>query len=166
MAPQRVLGIVFVALGAMLVIVLTTDIGAESIVAVVGGGFLAAYLATRAYGLLIPGGILTGLGIGIILASAGMHGSVVVLGLGSGFLAITVVDLLLGDSRDGWWWPLIPGAILVTVGGSEIAGVRHVAQYLLPAVFIGIGIVLLFGRSHLRPKASDAERREASAGED
>lgn len=163
MAPQRVLGIVFVALGLMLTIVLTTDIGAEAIVAVVGVGFLSAYLATGLYGLLIPGGILTGLGTGIILASAGVHGSIVVFGLGAGFLAIALVDLLRGGTRDAWWWPLIPGAILVTIGGAEVGGIQNVTRYVLPAVFIVLGLVLMFGRSHL---PSSGPRRDADTSTD
>jgi len=157
MAPQRVLGLIFVALGAMLIVIMTTNVGAEAIVAVIGAGFLFAYLATRSYGLLIPGGILTGLGAGIIVSSLGFHGSSVVLGLGAGFLSIALIDQLAGNGRDGWWWPLIPGAILVTIGGSEFAGIRNLTQYVLPAVFIGLGIVLLFGRSHLRPPRSQAD---------
>lgn len=153
MSAERVLGLALVALGAVLLVVLTTDVGPESVVAFIGGGFLVAYVATRNYGFLVPGGILTGLGTGIILTGLGMPGEMVLMGLGSGFTLIAVVDLLVSRGTGAWWWPLIPGGVLLTVGASTMAGITDVGAYLVPAGLIVIGLVLLLRRGG----TSDAE---------
>jgi hypothetical protein len=146
MTSQRTLGLLLVAIGAALLIVLTTDVGGEVIVGFLGLGFLAAYLSTRTYGFLVPGGILTGLGAGLVIESQGGPGGSVVLGLGCGFLAIALIDRLVSDSSGVWWWPLIPGGVLVTVGASNLTGVPNLGRYLVPAALILIGVALLLRR--------------------
>lgn len=146
MSSERVLGLVLVALGAMLLVVMTTDVGAEAVVAVIGAGFLIAYIATRNYGFLVPGGILTGLGTGLILASAGWSGDAVLLGLGAGFVSIAVVDLLVSKGSGAWWWPLIPGAILMVIGATAIPGLEDLSRFVVPAALVVIGIALLMRR--------------------
>jgi hypothetical protein len=146
---QRILGLLLVVIGLMVGVALVTDASGELIVPTLGIAFLVAYAATRRYGLLIPGGILTGLGAGIVIATQGGPQASVVLGLGLGFVTIAVVDVLVGrDGRDGWWWPLIPGGILAVVGGSEVAGVHDAGRYLVPIALVVIGVLLLVrGRS-------------------
>lgn len=141
---DRTLGVLLVALGVVLIVGRWLGVGAEAIVALLGIGFLSAYVATRAYGFLIPGGILTGLGTGVVVAAAGGPGASPVLGLGVGFLTIAVVDrAVAGWERPGWWWPLIPGGILTIVGVSEIPELEPIARYLLPAALIAVGIWLI-----------------------
>jgi hypothetical protein len=149
MDSQRILGLLLIVIGLMVAIALVTDAGGELIVPTLGIAFLVSYAATRRYGLLIPGAILTGLGAGIVVANQGGPQASVLLGLGLGFVAIAVVDVLVGrDGRDGWWWPLIPGGIVSIVGGSEVAGVRDAGRYLVPVALVAIGILLLVrGRS-------------------
>lgn len=146
MSSERVLGLILVALGAMLLVVMTTNVGAEAIVAVIGAGFLIAYIATRNYGFLVPGGILSGLGTGLILASTGWSGDAVVLGLGAGFVAIAVVDLLVSKGSGAWWWPLIPGSALMIIGASAIPGLDDMSRFVVPAALVVIGVVLLVRR--------------------
>ncbi len=143
MASQRTLGLLFIGIGGALLIVLTTDVGGEIFVGFRGLGFLGAYAATRSYGLLIPGGILTGLGTGLIIESQGGPSGSVVLGLGCGFLAIATIDRLVSSADGVWWWPLIPGAVLVTVGASNLTGIPNLGRYLVPAGLILIGVLLL-----------------------
>lgn len=167
MGASRIVGLALIALGIVLFVVVTTDLGGEVVVAVVGVGFLVAYAATRTYGLLIPGAILTGLGTGILVESYGGPQEAVVLGLGIGFLMIAVVDTLVHRvrarqhperrARGGWWWPLIPGGILSVTGASTMAGVEHLGRYAAPVVLIVIGLVLLLGRS------SSTDRDDAAA---
>jgi hypothetical protein len=76
-----------------------------------------------------------------VAAQGGPDGAVP-LGLGLGFAAITVIDAVLGDG-DAAWWPLIPGGILVMVGGSQIAGIRDIGIYLVPAALVVVGLLLL-----------------------
>lgn len=161
MGPARILGLLMIALGAALLVATTTDIGGEIVVGMLGLGFLVAYVATRTYGLLIPGCILTGLGTGIVLAEQGASDGVVVLGLGLGFVTIAVVDVLVGlpsgdrrasGPRSGWWWPLIPGGILTLAGGTEVVGAQPVGRFVAPIVLIVLGVALLFRR---RPRPAE-----------
>jgi hypothetical protein len=146
MAPNRVLGLLLIGLGAFLAVILLTDLGGEVIVISVGLVFLAAYAATRTYGLLIPGGIVTGLGAGILIESAGGPSGSVVLGLGAGFLAIALIDVLVSPGREAWWWPLIPGGILTLVGASDTAGWEDTGAFVVPAVLIVVGVLILLRR--------------------
>jgi hypothetical protein len=80
-----------------------------------GAGFLVWWIFSGNYGLLVPAGVLGGLGAGLMLSEAGFYGNAVALGLGAGFVAIYLLDLLRQRRRSSWW-PLVPGAVLVAVG--------------------------------------------------
>ncbi|HSK21591.1 MAG TPA: hypothetical protein VK906_00355 [Egicoccus sp.] len=158
MNSDRILGFVLIGIGAVLLLGVLTDIGGEMVPGLIGLAFLAAYVRTRAYGFLVPGGILTGLGTGLVLDGQGVAGDVVPLGLGLGFLAIAVVGRFAGEDWPGWWWPLIPGGILTVVGTSGLAESWDVGRYVLPAVLIVIGLSLLLRRSGDRPADRDPSR--------
>ena len=140
--PTRLMGLLLVAGGVLWFLIATTDLDGTVVVPGVGVAFLIAYLTTRYYGLLIPAGILCGLGTGLVVAAQGGPGGAVPLGLGLGFAAITVFDATLGDG-DAAWWPLIPGGILIVVGGSQIAGIRDIGIYLVPAGLVVVGLLLV-----------------------
>jgi hypothetical protein len=146
MAANRVLGLLLIGLGGVLLLAVTTDIGGEVVVGFIGVAFLVAYASTRTYGFLVPGGILTGLGTGLVLQSLGVRGDIVVLGLGLGFLAIAVIDQLFTSARSGWWWPLIPGAVLLLISVGSVTGLPDLGRYLVPAALILLGAVLLLRR--------------------
>lgn len=119
------------------------------IVTLIGVGFLAAFAFTRTYGYLVPGGIMTGLGVGIA-ASEGLAlsdeqtGGAVVLGLSLGFLAVWVIGLLVRVERHHWW-PIIPGGILGVIGGALLIGGQ--AVNLLDywgVVIVAIGLIVLW----------------------
>ena len=140
-------GVILIAVGVTLFAVQLLHLDADVIVLVIGFVFAAAYIGTRRYGLLIPAGILTGLGTGIVLDDFGVMRAPVVLGLGLGFLAIYVVDALTSGVRaPGRWWPLIPGAILTIVAGASGAfgeeGARAIEQG-WPILLIAAGAWLL-----------------------
>lgn len=146
MPANRIVGLLLIGLGAGLLLVTLTEAGAEVLLALVGLGFLVAYGATRTYGFLIPGAIVTGLAGGILATQQGAPDASVVLGLGSGFLVIALVDRLLGSVGPGWWWPVIPGGILVTIGVAAVTGIEDLPAYLVPVVLIVIGVALLLRR--------------------
>src|SRR5256885_1689014 len=85
-------GVILIVIGAVLFAIQWLHLDADVIVLVIGLVFVAAYAATRRYGLLIPAGILTGLGAGILLQDFAVTREPVVLGLGIGFLAIYGVE--------------------------------------------------------------------------
>jgi hypothetical protein len=162
MAPNRTLGLLLIAIGSALLLVMATDLGGEVFVLLIGAGFLGAYALTSAYGFLVPGGILTGLGTGILVESWGGPSEAVTLGLGTGFLAIAVIDRLRGSTGSGWWWPLIPGSILTITAASTVTGLRDLGSYLLPAALIVVGALLLVRRGEATAGRTASGGLEAS----
>jgi len=136
-----------IVVGVTLFAIQLLHFDADVIVLVIGLVFAIAYAGTRRYGLLVPAGILTGLGAGILLEDFGVMGEPVVLGLGLGFLAIYGGDLLTSGARaPGRWWPLIPGAILTVIAGAEStfgAEGARVIQQGWPILLIAVGAWLL-----------------------
>jgi hypothetical protein len=150
MAPRRsVAGIILIALGGLFLLGEYLRVGGEAIVALIGAAFLVAYALTRQYGFLVPGGIMTGLGIGIIYedrVSAG--GAPVLLGLGAGFVLIYAVSALRGR-MPGDWWPLIPGGILAAIGlmlASDATGALAVVGRWWPLVLVLVGLYIVLRR--------------------
>ncbi len=138
------LGIGLIALGIVFLIAqLVGGIGDALILLLVGGGFIFAYLSRNQYGLLIPGGILVGLGIGTLLERMlSPFAEFETLGLGLGFLLIYLIDLLRQGHTS--WWPLAPGTVLILVGLVE--GSPQFQEWLTvgwPAILILIGLLLL-----------------------
>ena len=124
-------GAVIIGIGLFLLLAqVIPDIG-RAIPLFIGLAFLAAFVPKREYGFLIPGCIVTGVGVGVVLTGVvadPWSGAAVLFSLAGGFIAIWVVSLLLrrldsqwprGASREAaqaLWWPLIPGGILALVG--------------------------------------------------
>lgn len=119
------------------------------VVLVIGLALLALFGFTRGYGALVPGGIMTGLGVGImaqgnLALTDEASGGVVVLGLGLGFVSIWVLSAI-ARLREHHPWPLIPGLILSTVGAALMIG--GAAEELLrfwPVALIALGAVVLW----------------------
>ncbi|MGH2490247.1 MAG: hypothetical protein ACRDF9_01945 [Candidatus Limnocylindria bacterium] len=145
-------GVILIVVGGTLFAVQLLNLDADVIVLINGLVFATAFVATRRYGLLIPAGIMTGLGAGILLEDFGMSGEPVVLALGLGFLTIYGADLLSSGARaPGRWWPLIPGTILTVIAGAESTfgeeGARVIEQG-WPILLIAVGAwLLLRGRA-------------------
>ena len=124
----------------------------DAIPLAVGLAFLAAYALTRAYGLLVAGGIVAGFGAGILAASlAGVtdNGFYVVLGGGLGFLLIYGVDVLV-TRLTARWWPVLPGTAMVLIAGGIATGdqglIREVGLW-SPVILVVIGAWILLARS-------------------
>ncbi len=140
-------GLILIGLGVLFFVAQVTDVGGEAVVAVIGGAFLVSYAFTRQYGFLVPGGIMTGLGLGIVLQNPASpeEGGVVVLGLGVGFLSIYVIDLLVRRTS-ALWWPIIPGGILTTIGVLiEADRIEILAQLerAWPLILVAVGVLVL-----------------------
>lgn len=131
-----------------------SDIIGLLVLPVVGILFLVAAFMGRLPGLLIPGSIITGLGLGTLVqqtvfasANGEARGAVIVIGLALGFLAIMpLTQILHGRSQ---WWPAIPGGILLIVGialwaGPAGATFLQVLGTLWPLALIAVGIYLLW----------------------
>jgi hypothetical protein len=112
----------------------------------VGIGMLALFVATRTYGWLIPGGIVTGLGAGILVQEHGPEiasGALVVGGLALGFISIWVIGSLF-RVKGNHPWPLVPGAILGTVAvGLWLDSLSDVSVEWWPLLLIVIGVIVI-----------------------
>lgn len=110
-----------------------------------GGAFAAAYvLGYRQFVYLVPGAILIGLGMGLLIPAMfdlGRAASGVFYGSLAG--AFLVVTILAPDHR----WPLVPAvllaafAVLGVVGGVDV--LPGVQPFLMPAVLMLVGGYLL-----------------------
>ena len=131
--------------GAFFLLERSRGINAAAIFLIIGGAFFAAYLYRKDFGLLIPGGILLGLGAGTFAGqtryAAGSNPTL--WGLGLGFITIYVVSLIY--ERKNVWWPLIPGGILVLLGLPRIRGVVQYLFHNWPLILVLVGIFFIAG---------------------
>ena len=137
-------GLLLIILGIFFLLAQYVEFGPGLFVLLLGTAFLFAYAFTRAYGLLIPGCILAGIGVGLLFERT-MNSSVTIsLGLGLGFIAIFVVQKILGGASH--WWPLIPGGVLVLVGIAEaVPQGQMLIEKGWPVILILIGLAMLAG---------------------
>lgn len=118
-----------------------------------GALFLVWGILTRTDGLMIPGGILSGVGWGAYAIAGPFsiwqgdnEGGVFLIFLGLGFGLITVVTAVFGKHTH--WWALIPGSIIAFVGisilfGGALLTVLAFVGKLWPLALILIGISIL-----------------------
>lgn len=143
---QLIGGVVIAAIGVLLLAAQTMEQVGQYIPLLIGGMLLFAFLMTRQYGFLVPGGIVTGVGVGIVLVGAdpsGTRGPLFLVALGAGFVSIWLLGLLF-RVPENHWWPLIPGGILTAVGVAGLLG-PEAQQYLdyWPIVLVVIGILIV-----------------------
>jgi hypothetical protein len=149
-------GLILIALGIVFLLLQYFEFGPGLVLILLALVFLAPYAITRSYGLLIPGCILAGIGVGLIFDRGKSSDVTVPIGLGIGFLAIYAIQLIV--ARASHWWPLIPGGILVLVGVAS--GIPQAQMWLekgWPLVLILIGLAILAGTFFNKPTA----KREA-----
>src|SRR5687768_1098889 len=91
--------------------------------------FIAWGIATREVGFLIPGGILTGVGLGTLsmvydwpfgTLAGDTEAGVFLLIFAGGWASITLLSALFTERVH--WWPLIPGGIMALIGSALIVG--------------------------------------------
>ncbi|MDO9576643.1 MAG: hypothetical protein Q7J16_02030 [Candidatus Cloacimonadales bacterium] len=159
-------GIVLILLGLSISgINLFAGFGQNTILLLLGGLFIAWYFYSNSYGLLIPGCILAGLG----LSSLGSHyfwnsPHNSTLGIGLGFVAVFVIDLLHKGKSP--WWPLIPGGIMVLSALSQGAfGMRNLFHIGWPLILIILGLWII-GKSTGIFKGRDKKDSEKPLNKD
>jgi hypothetical protein len=141
---QLIPGVILIALGSAFLLMQYFDFGPGLFLTLLGLAFLVPYALTRLYGLLIPGCILAGLGIGMMVERGARMEMTVLLGLGLGFIAIYVIHLIL--TRNSHWWPLIPGGILIVIGIVEaVPQGQALFEKWWPLILIVIGLAVLAG---------------------
>lgn len=139
-------GLILIFLGIVFLLIQYFEFGPGLFLTLLGLAFLIPYVLTRSYGLLIPGCILAGIGIGLMFDRPPLITAVAVpLGLGLGFIAIYIVHLIM--TRASHWWPLVPGSILVLVGIAE--GIPQAQVFIekgWPLILVLIGLLILGGQ--------------------
>ena len=146
-------GAVLIVIGAVALLATLLDSSHvyEAIPLAIGVAFAFAYAVTRKYGFLVPAGILSGVGAGILASSllnAADDGTYIVLAIGFGFLAIFALDVLVSGTAVRWW-PLIPGGLMVVVGTGMAGaneGLLRQVQVWAPALLIVLGLLILLTR--------------------
>jgi len=126
-----VFGVILVVVGGVLLVTRLVPVEtAPAWLLGLGVGLALIAIVNASYGALVAGMVLLGLGSGIVLGDRGAAGiragTWLLLGLGAGFIGIYVLALIL--KLRSHWWPLIPGFILLALGGARY--LRHFA--LLP----------------------------------
>lgn len=158
LAGQVAAGVALIVLGAALLVLERTGGSPDHLFLIlVGGVFAAGYFYKKAFGLLIPGGILIGLGSGLayedLYSSSFADAESAAFGLGVGFLLIYVVSVLY--ERVNRWWPLIPGTVLVIAGFPEWEWADQILDF-WPVAVMAIGLFLLFRAVVGRQKESES----------
>lgn len=148
-------GIGLVVLGMVFLVSQFVDFDGFLVLPVLGLSFIAWSILSRKKGLMIPGGILSGIALGTILAESTLatrlegdaDGGLFMLGFAAGWFAITVLTLLFfGDFQ---WWPMIPGGIMALIGvgiftDGVILELLGSAGRLWPLILIAIGLSIVW----------------------
>ncbi len=151
-----VAGIALVAIGLLALVgqFVRGDLVGMLILPTLGVIFLAWGLVTRTPGLLIPGGILSGLGLGTVLIMSVLtgleeqaQGAIFFLCMGLGFAVI--MPLAWFSAKCKMWWTLIVGALLVLFGIALMVGgvMLDLFQFLgnlWPLVLVAVGLWILY----------------------
>lgn len=108
---------------------------------------------SRDAGPIIPGGIMSGIGLGILLIAGPIEivsnqneGGVFMLSFAMGWVLITVLTAVF--TSETHWWALIPAAIMGLIGGAIlVGGIFETALTLLgklwPVALIALGAGIL-----------------------
>lgn len=139
-------GVALVIIGGLLLAAQFVPDISRYVALAIGLGLFALFAFKRDYGVLIGAGVVTGVGVGILVTTAAaddIGGAGFLLSLGTGFVAIWAISYLL-RLRERHWWPLVPGLILLTIGAALLAGgtTLELLNY-WPVILIVIGLALL-----------------------
>lgn len=110
--------------------------------------FLAWGLISRNFGLLIPGGILSGLGTGVFLMEGPFsamnetnQGGLVMLCFAAGWVLIALLSRFVGEKFQ--LWPLIPGVLIGLTGAALFSGGKALEILNLVGKSWPLGLVIL-----------------------
>ncbi len=151
-------GTLLIAIGVL--VLLAQNIKTEALgllfLPALGGLFLVAGIVGRQAGFIIPGGILTGMGLGVIFtqspqfaAAETAQGGVFFIGFALGWFLIPVLTKLF--TCETHWWALIPGTIMALIGGALLLGgsalnVLEFAGRWWPLILVALGLSIIVRR--------------------
>jgi len=139
-------GAAVIAIGVFLLLAQNVQDFGTWIPLLVGLLFLAAGVRRRAYGLLVAGGVISGVGVGVVLQQAvddPWDGAISLLSLAAGFASIWVLGRLL-RIPENHPWPLIPAAIIAIIAGLQLteAELGGAIEW-WPLIIIAIGLLII-----------------------
>ena len=153
-------GIILVIIGIMVLIGQLVDTGWLGALIPLGLGviFMTWGILTREAGLMIPGGILSGVGLGVALIGTPLgdlallaplaenEGAAFMGAFALGWFSITAASALF--ARETMWWALIPGAVFALIAaGIGLGGLFMTAVAILgrfwPVLLILIGLYIV-----------------------
>jgi len=149
-------GIILILMGISALLEQWFDIGMY-VVLLLGAAMLVWGSYSRQGGWIIPGGVLSGIGLGILALEGPWHfpmvlqSGIFLLCFAFGWFTITALSALFTTCTI--WWALIPGGIMALLGGSILVTRGAIRWEDLNLVYAGIliciGLVLLIfkGRS-------------------
>ncbi len=144
-ASRWIPGVILIVLGVALLLMQFFRFGPGQFLILLALLFFVPYVLLRSYGLLIPGCILAGIGLGLIFESSEQTYVTVPIGLGLGFIAIFSIQLMAAGHSH--WWPLVPGVLLVVVGLAEsVPQAQTLVERGWPLLLILIGLAILAGQ--------------------
>jgi hypothetical protein len=149
-SPRLMAGIILILLGAVALLQRWANVDSYATL-LLGLGMLAWGSAAHKGGWIIPGGVLGGIGLGILILSGPWHipaelrSGVFLLCFALGWFSIAVLTALFARPIA---WPLIPGGIMALIGGILLVTNGGIPasdwNLVLAAGLISIGVVLIF----------------------
>ena len=159
-------GIILIGLGVLFFISKWFDFSGINenwglfILPALGAFFYIWGIATREGGLMIPGGVLSGVGVGSLLMESNLfsgeaEGGIFLISLGLGFASIALVTTLFANKKH--IWSLIPGGILISIGAAILFGGLFMTVLTLiakfwPVILILAGIATILKANRQQPK--------------
>jgi hypothetical protein len=142
---QRVVaGLVLIGLGlALYGFELYGGLGRTAVLFVAGAAFLAAYLASKTFGFLVPAALLLGVGTGELIERATEFHASTTLWLGIGFLGISTLAWMYEGRKA--IWPLVPGVLLVLFSVPNAWRLVDLIQRHWPLLLVAVGLAVLLG---------------------
>jgi hypothetical protein len=152
---RRLLGATLLVIGTIIAAGFVSDAVDQYTLLAISATLLVAFGLSREYGFAVPAGITGGLGSAVYLISAGTFGpaataSVLFLSIAGGFASVWLLGLLSAP-QERHPWPLVPAAILGSVGLAFASGQPGALSWIQVAVAVAIiaaGAGLLLRRDH------------------
>jgi hypothetical protein len=149
-------GVILILFGMATLLQRWFDIG-NYVVLLLGLGMLGWGSVSRRTGWIIPGGVLSGIGLGILAMEGPWRlpienqNGLFLLCFAMGWFLITILTAIFTCTQ---WWALIPGGIMALIGGSILVtngAVRWTDLNLVYAIIlIVVGLILLVTRGRAR----------------